>query len=66
MFKHIMDNIQYIHLFPIFALVIFLAFFVGLSWIVWKLDKNYINEVSNIPLDNSEYPVLTSNGEHNG
>lgn len=66
MFKHIMDSIEYIHLFPIFTLIIFVAFFVGLTWIVWKLDKRYISEMSNLPLDSSEYPVLTNNGEQNG
>jgi cbb3-type cytochrome oxidase subunit 3 len=66
MFKHLLDNVQYIHLFPIFTLILFVAFFVGLTWIVVKLDKKYINEVANLPLDNSEYTVLTNNGEQNG
>ncbi len=54
MFKEIFEGIQGIDIYPIFSLLLFLSFFVlSAVWIV-RLDKGYIEEMENLPLEKSE------------
>ncbi|MBX7041930.1 MAG: CcoQ/FixQ family Cbb3-type cytochrome c oxidase assembly chaperone [Ignavibacteria bacterium] len=54
MFKEIFEGIQGIDIYPIFSLLLFMSFFVlAAVWIV-RLDKGYIEEMENLPLENSE------------
>lgn len=54
MYKEIFEGIEGIDIYPIFSLLLFLIFFTATAlWIV-KLDKNYIEEMENLPLENSE------------
>ncbi|WP_027138697.1 cytochrome c oxidase subunit IV [Gaetbulibacter saemankumensis] len=50
--KNYMDSISGIEIFPIISLLIFFSFFVILFWWVFTAKKDYINKVSNMPLDN--------------
>lgn len=52
--KNHMDSILGIEIYPIISLIIFFTFFVVLFWWVLTAKKDYINEVSNIPLDNNK------------
>jgi hypothetical protein len=47
-----MDSISGIEIYPIISLLIFFTFFVILFYWVITAKKDYINNVSNIPLDN--------------
>jgi cbb3-type cytochrome oxidase subunit 3 len=47
-----MDSISGIEIYPIISLLIFFGFFVVLFWWVLTAKKDYINTVSNLPLDN--------------
>lgn len=49
--KNHMDSISGIEVYPIFSLIIFFGFFVVLFWWVFTAKKSYLNEVSNIPLE---------------
>jgi uncharacterized protein involved in cysteine biosynthesis len=49
-----MDSIEGIEIYPILSLIIFFAFFVALFWWVFTAKKDYIETVSNIPLDNNQ------------
>lgn len=49
--KNHMDSIAGIEVYPIISLLIFFIFFVGLFYWVITAKKDYINTVSNIPLD---------------
>ncbi len=53
-----MDNIEGIEIYPILSLLIFFAFFVVLFWWVFTAKKDYIETVSNIPLDNQNQTEL--------
>ena len=53
-----MATVDGIEVFPIVALVIFLAFFIILLAYVMKTDKGLIDEVSQYPLDPNETPEL--------
>ena len=50
--KNYMDSIDGIEIYPIISLLIFFTFFVVLFWWVFTAKKDYINTVSNLPLDN--------------
>lgn len=49
-----MDSIQDIEIFPIISLLIFFGFFTILFVWVVTAKKKYIEEVSNLPLENDE------------
>jgi len=50
--KNYMDSMEGIEIYPIISLLIFFSFFVVLFWWVFTAKKDYINTVSNLPLDN--------------
>jgi cbb3-type cytochrome oxidase subunit 3 len=47
-----MDSISGIEIYPMISLLIFFIFFVALFWWVITAKKDYIDRMSNIPLDN--------------
>ena len=49
-----LENIDGVAIYPIISLLIFFVFFVLLFWWVFTARKAYINEVSNIPLENED------------
>lgn len=46
-----LENIDGVAIYPIISLLIFFIFFVLLFWWVFTAKKQYIKEVSNIPLE---------------
>ncbi|MCH2034660.1 CcoQ/FixQ family Cbb3-type cytochrome c oxidase assembly chaperone [Tenacibaculum sp. MEBiC06402] len=50
--KNHLESITGIEIYPIISLTIFFTFFVLLFWWVATAKKEYINKVSNLPLDN--------------
>lgn len=53
-----MDSIAGIELYPVISLLIFFTFFVALFWWVFTAKKDYINKMSDIPLDNENDTTL--------
>ena len=52
--KHNMETIAGVAIFPILSLLIFFAFFVGLGIWVFSYNKEKINEMSQIPLNDDQ------------
>lgn len=50
--KQYAESIQDVQVYPIISLLIFFLFFVVLLWFVKKMDKQTVEILSNIPLDN--------------
>ncbi len=50
--KEHMQTIEGVETYPIISLLIFFAFFVVLFWWVITAKKDYIKEVSELPLEN--------------
>lgn len=46
-----LENIDGVAIYPIISLLIFFIFFLLLFWWVFTAKKQYIKEVSNIPLE---------------
>lgn len=54
MFSNYLSSIKDIEIFPIIALILFFGIFVGLIIWVFKMDKNYINKMRNLPLEEND------------
>jgi cytochrome c oxidase cbb3-type subunit 4 len=52
--KQFLANVQGVDGYLIFSMIVFMLFFVGLLGWVFKADKQYINDMKNIPLDHND------------
>lgn len=55
MFKYYFEQVHNVEVWPIISLIIFFVFFIGLIVYVWRMRKDYIEYMEEIPLadDNS-------------
>jgi cbb3-type cytochrome oxidase subunit 3 len=53
-FKHYLESITGVSIYPLVSLLVFFVFFVALTWYVVRADKKHINEMKNIPLGENE------------
>ncbi|GAB5400853.1 MAG: cbb3-type cytochrome c oxidase subunit 3 [Aureisphaera sp.] len=51
--KQNLEQIDGVAIYPMISLLIFFVFFTALFWWVFTAKKKHIEEVSNIPLDDS-------------
>lgn len=49
--KQYAETIDNVNVYPLFSLLIFLVFFVVLLYLVIKMDKKRVDELSNIPFE---------------
>ena len=60
-FSNYLSSIENVSIYPVITLIIFLAVFIGaVIWIVTR-DKEYISELENIPLENSNFNKNSEN-----
>ena len=52
-FINYLEQISGVDIYALTAFMIFFVFFIGLFYWVQKMDKSSIDEIRNIPLDNS-------------
>ncbi len=52
--KHSMENIAGVEVFPLISLGIFFTFFLLLGFYVWRTDKRFFNNMSELPLENDQ------------
>ncbi|MGM0635139.1 MAG: CcoQ/FixQ family Cbb3-type cytochrome c oxidase assembly chaperone [Bacteroidota bacterium] len=52
--KEYLETIDGVAIYPILSLLIFFTFFVVLFWWVFTAKKDYIDKVSEIPLEDDE------------
>ena len=50
--KHHLDTIVGVEIYPMISLILFFTVFAVMLFIVLKMPKNNIEEISNLPLDN--------------
>lgn len=64
MYKEILQSIEGIEIYPIISLIVFVVFFIGVTiWLI-RMDKNYINEMKQLPLTKDDNNKINS-GELN-
>ncbi len=49
--KQYLANVQGVDGYLIFSMIVFMSFFIGLLFWVFKADKKYIDKMKNIPLN---------------
>jgi len=60
-----LERIQGVEIYPIISLLIFLSFFIVMAYFVFNLDKGYINDMKNMPLEEDENDSSTNNSDNN-
>jgi cytochrome c oxidase cbb3-type subunit 3 len=66
MFNNYLQSIEGVGIFPIFSMLVFFFFFIGLLVWMFKADKNHMKRMSELPLENDEVDAddnLTKSGE---
>jgi hypothetical protein len=53
MYKNVLEGIENIAIWPVVSFVIFFLFFLCLLWWVFTTDKNFINKMKDLPMENS-------------
>lgn len=54
MFKHYFEQVHNVAIWPIISLTIFFIFFLCLILWVISVDKSYISEMENLPIDETD------------
>lgn len=65
MFKYYFEQINNVAIWPVISLLIFFTFFVGLLIWVWRVDKNFIQKMKNLPLEDDGTIVRAVNNHLN-
>lgn len=50
MFKYYFEQVHNVEVWPIISLIIFFVFFVGLIGYVWRMRKDYVEHMGDLPL----------------
>jgi len=50
-FRNYLETIDGVAIYPLISLLIFVPFFVGLLWYVWRMDKRKVKTISTLPLE---------------
>ncbi|MEC7754893.1 MULTISPECIES: cytochrome C oxidase Cbb3 [Roseivirga] len=50
MFKYYFEQVHNVEIWPIISLIIFFVFFIGLIAYVWKMRKDYVEHMQELPL----------------
>jgi cbb3-type cytochrome oxidase subunit 3 len=61
MFKEVLQSIEGVEFYTIISMIIFILFFIGMTIWLFKVDKKYIQSMSELPLieENKEIKNLT-------
>lgn len=63
MYKEILQSIEGVSIYPIISLVVFVLFFVVILIWMFKVDKNYIKKMENLPFEKEEENNFNNTGD---
>lgn len=63
MIKEYIQSIDGVSVYPIISLIVFVVFFAALLIWVFKVDKNYIRKMENLPLEKDEDNNFNNTGD---
>jgi cbb3-type cytochrome oxidase subunit 3 len=63
MIKEYLQSIDGINVYPIISLIVFVLFFSAIIIWLFKVDKNYINKMENLPFENEEENNFNNTGD---
>ena len=65
MFKEVLQSIEGIEFYTIVSMIIFILFFFGMTFWLFKVDKKYIKQMSELPIEEENNEVSNSTGGTN-
>jgi hypothetical protein len=65
MFRSVLESIDGVNIYPVISLVIFFIFFVVILFRTFKIDKNFIKRMSELPLEKEDSSGKNFKGEKN-
>ena len=63
MYKELLQSIDGVSLYPVISLIVFVLFFVIILIWMFKVDKNYIKKMENLPLEKDEENNFNNTGD---
>ena len=60
MYKNVLQSIDHIAIWPVISFVIFFTFFIGLLLYVMLADKNFINYMKSMPIQDNDQTNLST------
>lgn len=54
MFSNYLSSAEGVAIYPLISLFIFVPFFIAVTFWIFKLDKKFLNHMSELPLDDSQ------------
>ena len=63
MFKDVLQSIEGVEIYTIISMLIFILFFIGMIIWLFKVDKKYIKDMSELPLSEENNSVSNYSGE---
>lgn len=63
MIKEYLQSIDGVSIYPVISLIIFFVFFAVIIIWMFKVDKNYLKKMSNLPLDSDEENNSNNKGD---
>ncbi|NNG26954.1 MAG: cbb3-type cytochrome c oxidase subunit 3 [Ignavibacteriaceae bacterium] len=63
MIRDLLQSIEGVEIYPLISLIVFVVFFVVILVWMLRIDKNYIKEMGQLPLDSNSNRNLNSTGE---
>lgn len=65
MFKEVLQSIEGIEFYTIVSMIIFILFFIGMTIWLFTIDKKYIKQMSELPLNEENKEVTNLTGRIN-
>ena len=65
MFRSVLESIDGVNIYPVISLVIFFIFFVVILFRTFKIDKNFIKRMSELPLEKEDSSDKNFKGDKN-
>ena len=65
MFKEVLQSIEGVEFYTIVSMIIFILFFIGMTIWLFKVDRNYIKTMSELPLNEEINEVKNLTGGTN-
>ena len=63
MIKELLQSIEGVTIYPIISLIVFVLFFAIILIWMFKVDKNYIKKMENLPLEKDEENNFNNTGD---
>ncbi len=54
MYKNILNSIQDVEWYAVVGLLLFITFFTAMLWRTWRMDRAEIDQVSRLPLNDTD------------